>query len=101
MAAGRPILYIGPREATPARIIERFDCGWRVSPGDPATLLSLLERLSADRHLIFEAGARARRAFEQHYDRPMGVARILHVMGLEPAESVVADSSSFAFTSGQ
>ena len=32
MAAGRPILYIGPRVATPARMIERFECGWQVNP---------------------------------------------------------------------
>jgi len=88
MAAGRPILYIGPREATPARIIQRFECGWQVNPGDAITLTSLLENLSSQRHLISEAGARARQAFEQHYDRPLGVARIVKILGLEPAERV-------------
>jgi colanic acid biosynthesis glycosyl transferase WcaI len=101
MAAGRPILYIGPREATPARIVERFHCGWRVNPGDAAGLLSLLETLSSERHLIYEAGARARRAFEQHYHRPMGVARIVSVLGLEPVESAVAESPALAFVRGQ
>ncbi len=86
LAAGRPVLYIGPREATPARMIERFGCGWQVNPGDTAALASLLARLSAQRHLIFEAGARARQAFEQHYDRPAGVSRIVKILGLEPAE---------------
>jgi len=86
MAAGRPILYIGPREATPARIIERFQCGWQVDPGDTAALASLLQKLDSQRHLIFEAGARARQAFEKHYDRPMGAARIVKILGLEPAE---------------
>jgi colanic acid biosynthesis glycosyl transferase WcaI len=89
MAAGRPILYVGPREATPARIIERFNCGWRVHPGDAVGLISLLETLSSERHLLSEAGARARQAFEQHYDRPMGVARIVKILGFERAEVVV------------
>ena len=84
MAAGRPILYIGPREATPARIIERFHCGWRVNLGDAVGLASLLETLSSERHLISEAGARARRAFEQHYDRPIGVSRIVKVLASRP-----------------
>jgi colanic acid biosynthesis glycosyl transferase WcaI len=83
MAAGRPVLYIGPREATPARIIERFQCGWQVNPGDSAALASLLERLSSERHLIFEAGARARQAFEKYYDRPIAAARIVKILGLE------------------
>ena len=89
MAAGRPILYIGPREATPARIIERFQCGWRVNPGDAAGLTSLLERLSSERHLIAEAGGRARQAFEQHYSRAIGVARVIKILGLEPREATV------------
>ena len=85
MAAGRPILYIGPREATPARIIDRFQCGWQVNPGDTAALASLLERLNSERHLIFEAGARARQAFEKYYDRPIATARIVKILGLDPA----------------
>ena len=85
MAAGRPLLYIGPREATPARIIERYQCGWQVNPGDAATLTSLLERLNSERNLILEAGARARQAFEIHYDRPVAAARIVKILGLEPA----------------
>ena len=85
MAAGRPLLYVGPREATPARIIDRFQCGWQVNPGDTATLASLLEKLNSERHLIFEAGARARQAFEKHYDRPIAAARIVKILGLEPA----------------
>ena len=88
MAAGRPILFIGPREATPARIIERFQCGWQVNPGDAAAVSSLLRKLDSQRELIVEAGARARQAFEKHYDRPMGAARIVKILGLEPAQIV-------------
>jgi colanic acid biosynthesis glycosyl transferase WcaI len=86
MAAGRPILYIGPRDSTPARIIERFKCGWQINPGDVRAVTALLEQLSSQRFLIIEAGARARQAFERHYDQPMGVARIVNILGLEPDE---------------
>ena len=86
MAAGRPILFIGPYEATPARLSRQFQCGWQVDPGDSAGLASLLERLHSERELIFDAGRRARQAFEQHYDRPVGAARIIKILGLEPAE---------------
>ena len=36
MAAGRPVLYVGPQGATPASLIERHECGWRIEPGDTA-----------------------------------------------------------------
>jgi colanic acid biosynthesis glycosyl transferase WcaI len=81
MAAGRPILYIGPKESTPARHIYRFNCGWHVSPGDVDQLESLLHRLNSDRQLLSEAGARARIAFEQNFDRSIGVERIVRVIG--------------------
>jgi len=47
-----------------------------------AARVLLLNRLEQDRSLVREAGARARRAFEDHYDRPIGVARVLSILGL-------------------
>jgi glycosyltransferase involved in cell wall biosynthesis len=82
MAAGRPILYIGPPEATPARIIGRFRCGWQIDPGDTAGLIALLESLAADPALIRQAGALGRQALLQHYDLPIGVARICSILGV-------------------
>ena len=34
MAAGRPFIFIGPAEATPAQLIRTYQCGWHVAPGD-------------------------------------------------------------------
>ncbi len=82
MAAGRPVLYIGPQGATPARVLERHRCGWRIEPGDVDRLVQLLERLDQERDLVREAGGRARRAFEKYYDKPIGVARILSILGI-------------------
>lgn len=81
MAAGRPILYIGPKESTPARHIRRFNCGWQIPPGDVNGLEQLLLHLDRNRHLVFEAGERARIAFEENFDRSIGVERILRVIG--------------------
>jgi colanic acid biosynthesis glycosyl transferase WcaI len=82
MAAGRPMLYVGPQGATPARVLERHGCGWRIEPGDVPGMVQLLKRLEQDRGLVREAGARARRAFEKYYDRPIGTTRILSILGL-------------------
>ena len=81
MAAGRPMIFIGPPQATPARIIRRFDCGWQIDPGDATGLVALLHHLDENRGLIHAAGDRARQALLEHYDRPIGVARIAAVLG--------------------
>jgi colanic acid biosynthesis glycosyl transferase WcaI len=80
MAAGRPYLYIGPVEATPAQHIEGFACGWHIPLGDVDGLETLLRQLNGNRHLIAEAGERARRAFDQNFNRAIGVERILRIV---------------------
>jgi glycosyltransferase involved in cell wall biosynthesis len=83
MAAGRPLLYIGSRCATPARIIERFNCGWHVDAGDSESLIRLLNRLAYQPDELRAAGERARRAFLEYFERRLGVARIVAILGAE------------------
>ena len=95
MAAGRPIVFIGPPRSTPARIIEQHGCGWRIDPGDSDSLVRLLRRLEKDRDLLSEAGARARDAFEKHYEKSIGVARMLSILGVsEPARAQMANAAT-------
>jgi glycosyltransferase involved in cell wall biosynthesis len=76
MACGRPVLFVGPAEATPAAIIRRFNCGWRVDCGDVEGLADTLRRLVSQPELVVEAGARARAAFMEHYDCDRAVTRL-------------------------
>jgi len=82
MAAARPILFVGPRQSTPDLMIRRFECGWQIDPGDTESLVTLLERLYANREEIDLAGRRARLALELHYDMPDGLAQVAEVLGL-------------------
>ena len=82
LAAGRPILFIGPADATPAAIIHRYRCGWHIECGDVDGLVELLAQLSAQPELVRAAGQRARETLLAHYDRPLGVARICDILGL-------------------
>ena len=91
LAAGRPILFIGPAAATPALIIQRFACGWHVPCGDIATLTQLLQRLSVTPEEVAAAGRSARRALLEHFDRPLGVARVAEIIG---ADSMAHPSNS-------
>jgi colanic acid biosynthesis glycosyl transferase WcaI len=92
MAAGRPVLYVGPQGATPARVLKRHGCGWRIEPGDATGIVRLLERLEQDRGLVREAGARARQAFEKYYDKPVGVERILSILGVSETKVTLASA---------
>jgi colanic acid biosynthesis glycosyl transferase WcaI len=85
-AAGRPVLFIGPREATPSLLVSRADCGWQTDPGDVASLVGLLEWLSANRSAVAMAGARARAVFDRYYDLPLGVANIAAALGLSTSQ---------------
>jgi colanic acid biosynthesis glycosyl transferase WcaI len=81
LAAGRPILFIGPRAATPALTIERHQCGWQIDCGDVDGLTRLLLHLAHNRHLVHQAGARARQALLDHYDLPASIRRIATIIG--------------------
>jgi colanic acid biosynthesis glycosyl transferase WcaI len=81
MAAAKPLLFIGPAEATPGIIVERFGCGWQIAPGDVAALIALLEDLAVRRDAVRLHGRRAREVFEQRYNLPDGVARVAAALG--------------------
>ncbi|MCU1263435.1 MAG: glycosyltransferase WbuB [Bryobacterales bacterium] len=97
MAAGRPILFIGPKDATPARIIERYGCGWQIDCGDVRAVVELLELLNEQPDLVVAAGNRAYAAFIAHYQRSVGVARIASILGSErEAETPARQTQSWA-----
>ena len=85
MAAGRPILFIGPAAATPAEIVLKHDCGWRVACGDTNALVRLLLHLAENPQEITRAGLNARQALETHYDRSHGSSRIIALITGETA----------------
>lgn len=88
LAAGRPILFIGPKDATPARIVERFGCGWHINCNDSSALTALLKYLVANRSEVAQAGERARQALVDHYDLPLGVERILRILGADQQSAI-------------
>jgi glycosyltransferase involved in cell wall biosynthesis len=90
LAAGRPILFIGPRAATPAYIVQLFDCGWHVDCGDVAALTHLLLHLANHPEEVTRAGRNARNAFLQYFDLQIGVGRLASILG--------ADSSGYSPT---
>ena len=80
MAAGRPILFIGPASATPALTVERHKCGWHVACNDVDRLTELLLHLADHPEEVTAAGKRARQALLEYYDLPIGVRRIARIL---------------------
>ncbi|MGD0158064.1 MAG: glycosyltransferase family 4 protein [Terracidiphilus sp.] len=83
MAAGRPVLYIGPAAATPALLIRRFDCGWHYDCGDADGVSALLLRVLEHPDELRRKGRNGREAFADHYDKTAGVSRVLRALRLE------------------
>ena len=99
LAAGRPILFIGPRDATPARLVERFSCGWHIDCNNSSALTSMLQYLAANPSVVAQAGHRARQALVEHFDLPLGVARIISILGADQARSASFPTTGTAYSS--
>ncbi len=77
MAAGRPVVMLGPRASVPAETITREAIGFVVEPGDDGSTARLVEgvmRLCDDGDLRAEQGVRARAAFLEHYEQEVACA---------------------------
>jgi colanic acid biosynthesis glycosyl transferase WcaI len=67
LAAGKPFIAAVEPGSEPALIVEEYDCGIRVDPGDPVALSEAVLKLREAP--VQEMGARGRRAFEQRFER--------------------------------
>ena len=69
MAAGRPIVFVGPEHCEPADTIRNAGCGFTLPPGDASALVSSLEMLASEPSLARRMGERARSSFIAHYEQ--------------------------------
>ncbi|HJP59721.1 MAG TPA: glycosyltransferase family 4 protein, partial [Gemmatimonadaceae bacterium] len=69
MAAGRPILYLGPSASHVTEILDKFDIGWRVDHGDVDGMVAMIRRIAAHAPAELHAiGARGQRALASDFD---------------------------------
>lgn len=74
-AAGRPTLYIGASIGEIPGLLETHQCGWTFAPGRSLDLANHICHLASNADLVKDTGNRARRVFEQHFDRPVAMSR--------------------------
>jgi glycosyltransferase involved in cell wall biosynthesis len=74
-AAGRPTIFVGSSLGEIARMIAHHRCGYTVSPDDGEALADRIQQLASNRALCSDMGARAREAFEAHWEKTQALAK--------------------------
>ncbi|MET0384484.1 MAG: glycosyltransferase family 4 protein [Polyangiales bacterium] len=70
MAAGRPVLALGPRSSHIAELVTQHELGWHVEHGDVTGALHALRDFAGSEHGRLAAfGERARRAVDEGYSK--------------------------------
>jgi colanic acid biosynthesis glycosyl transferase WcaI len=75
LAAGRPVLYVGPRNSEVADVIESTACGMVIGQGDATGLIRAIAELRRDPAMVSAMGERARTVFEREYTRDRACGR--------------------------
>jgi colanic acid biosynthesis glycosyl transferase WcaI len=69
LAAGRPVIFIGPRGSEPSTLLSEAQCGYSVQPGDTKSAVQALLAIYQDRTLLEKQGQAARLYFSRRFDR--------------------------------
>jgi len=80
LAAGRPVIFIGPPSSEAARLVEKAGCGFVIPPGDTAGLIHAISTLMRSSPLVREMGGNGRRYFVAHCDRPIATERFSNLL---------------------
>jgi colanic acid biosynthesis glycosyl transferase WcaI len=79
-AAGRPIIAITAKDGELARLIQQYECGLVIEPGNADPLAETLVRLSTDAERRAAMGGRARAMLEAHFTRRQAMERWRHLL---------------------
>ena len=68
LAAGLPILYVGPEGSNVDEAVKNFDCGLSARHGDASTIVAFIRQLTQDPQAHQALRDRSRAAFDQAYN---------------------------------
>jgi len=75
MAAGRPVIFVGPSDSEAASTIENAACGYVIPNGRPSELKHAILKLKTDKNLASRMGRNSREHFETKFDRRLVTKR--------------------------
>lgn len=87
LAAGRPVLFVGPPDGEIAHLLAREQCGAAFAPGDGAGLAETVTAWQADPARRTEMGRAARAAYEKHFMFDAALARWEEILRRAAAQS--------------
>jgi len=87
LAAGRPVLYVGPAEGEIHDIVTKGNVGASIRGGDVKGLVAAISRYRSDEALRTETGRRARELFEGNFRRDGQARKILDLLERATAHS--------------
>jgi len=92
LAAGRPVLYHGPEDSSPAQFLRRFPAGLCCHSLEESQIIESLRRLATDRELYTLAVQAGQMALDEELDLRVFLRRFAALIGIEEGEllSVVA-----------
>src|SRR5262245_33897717 len=103
LAAGRPIIFIGPRGSEASALLTEAQCGYSVQPGDTQGAVKALLAIYKDRALLEKQGQAARLYFSRRFDRNIATKTFHQVFqrvsmspAIPPVETTTTSSPSKA-----
>ncbi len=75
LAAGRPVLFVGPTDGEIARLLAREQCGVAVGPADGAALAKVVAEWRDRPERCAQLGRQARATYEKHFTFEAALAR--------------------------
>jgi len=80
LAAGRPTLYVGPREGEVYDILREGKCGSTVDIGDAEGVVAIIKSYTDDPRKGLEEGRRARALFEARFTRERAIRQFSELL---------------------
>jgi len=81
LAAGKPVLYLGPPASNVGEAIADFDCGLQIDETDPAAFSRALGQIAQGRIDVSRLAAGAQRAARERYSADAGLRDWRQVLG--------------------
>jgi len=88
LAAGKPVLFHGPKDSSPARFFRRFPVGLCCHSLEEAEIVESLRRFVTDREFYAAAGQAAQMAIDQELDLRIFRRRFATLIGIQEDELV-------------
>jgi len=97
LAAGRPVLFHGPEDSSPAHFFHRFPVGLCCHSLEGSQIIRSLSRLATDHELYISAVQAGQRALDEELNQQVFMRRFAALIGVE--EGALLSAREIAFSS--